>query len=230
MSKVNLALICAHSFQDGTPCAPREPGEPARVGTYTHGLIKVALNGGTFEADNVDPHELAKAKGLFDSAMTWIGPRRDRILKCEVGVRYDTEHDTATWGPGRGDPGYDDHGPRILKGTLDLVLRGTDGVLEVPDAKTGKKEYASPAQLYAQAVAVSRIYRENRVRVGFLYIRKTKCDEPEWEELDADRLDEEAGRLARVLRLLPTAEPVRGDHCWRCDSNFICKAFNASAA
>lgn len=230
MSKMGLALICSHSFRDGVPLAPREAGARARVGTHTHGLIDAKINGVRYKADDVNLEEFAEAKGLFDSAMKWIEPRRPRLLKCEVGVRSDTATDTAVWGPRRGQAGYDDHGPRILKGTLDLVLRGEDGVLEVVDVKTGKKEYASHAQLYAQAVGVSRIYREGRVRVGFLYPRKTKCDEPEWEELDEDRLDEEAGRISRVVRTLPMAEPVRGEHCWKCDANFMCKAFNATAA
>jgi hypothetical protein len=68
------------------------------------------------------------------------------------------------------------------------------------------------------------------VRVGYLYGRKTKCDPPELETLDADRLDHEAGRIARLLRKLPMAEPNPGDHCHFCEAKPGCKAYGASRA
>ncbi len=60
-------------------------------------------------------------------------------------------------------------------------------------------------------------------------MRKTKCDEPKWVHLDADALDEQAGRIARLLRTLPSAEPNPGDHCWRCDARPGCPAYGAEA-
>lgn len=230
MSKMDLAHVCAYGFRKDVPKAPREIYPATRIGTLVHGLLEADLNNVSIVRENVDPHELVDAKRIYDQLLSWVNPRRSRLIKCEFGMRYDTRTDTAAFGPKRGEPGYDDVPAHVLPGTGDLVLRGVDGVLEVVDVKTGKKEYTSPAQLAAQAVAVSRIYGANVVRVGFLYPRKTKCDEPEWETLDEDRLDAEAGRIGRVLRKLPIAEPVRGDWCWKCDARRDCPAWNVNAA
>jgi hypothetical protein len=115
-----------------------------------------------------------------------------------------------------------------LRGTLDLVhVEGCAGW--VIDLKSGKKQ-DDYDQLYAQAVAVSRFYGLKVVHVAYAYARKTKFDEPVYEMLDADRLDLEAGRIARTLRRLPMAEPVRGEWCWRCDARQGCGAWASDAA
>ena len=234
MSKMSLGIICSHSFKLDTPQSPRvaspEAEEARQVGIHTHDMIALDLGVALPRRENVDPNHVAAALTLYKSAMTWLEPRRDRMLRAEVGMRYDTQHDRAVIGPRRGEPGYEDVGPLVLPGTLDLILRGPDGVLEVVDVKTGKKEYETPWQLYAQAVAASRVYAEKVVRVGYLYPRKTKCAEPEWETLDNDRLDEEAGRIAKVLRRLPLSEPVRGDWCFRCDARDGCPKWQVDAA
>jgi len=231
---MSVALCCTHGFKPDTPQLREEPSPTAlaarETGTHTHDMIALDLGVETPKRENVDPSHVAAAIALYKSAMNWIEPRRERVLSAEVGMRYDAATDRAVVGPRRGEPGYQDVEAMILPGTLDLVLRGADGVLEVVDVKTGKKAYETPWQLYAQAVAASRLYAEKIVRVGYLYPRKTKCDEPEWETLDEDRLDEEAGRISKVLRRLPMAEPERGDWCFRCDARAACPKWQIDAA
>lgn len=117
----------------------------------------------------------------------------------------------------------------VLPGTLDLVLV-SDGRARVYDVKTGRMP-ADREQLYAQASAVSRLYGVETVEVAYARALKTKLQADDVETLDADRLDEEAGRIARVLRKLPTAEPVPSDDaCWRCSARGACPAFGAARA
>lgn len=203
-------------------------GLPARVGTGAHLLVKHWHRG-------LPEPELAEdiavdAKKFAAQWIKWLEPRRPRILSCEIGLRYDAEHDRAVVGPERGEPGYEAEAQMIMPMTLDLVLRGEDGVLEVFDGKTGKKDYCHDEQLHVQALAVSRLKREDRIRVGFLFPRKTKCDDPVTHELDGDRLDREAGRIHRLLKTLPTTEPNSGDWCWRCPLKGTCPAWQRDVA
>lgn len=215
MSGVPLAYLCGYAYRADLEVPARPSGKEARVGTVCHKLAECHVNKLDVSHEDVDPHDLAEAMAIFQ------GPLRGKLDSrkweaCEIGLRYNAELDAATAGPRRGEPGYHDHGPMVLPGTLDLVAIA-DGALWVADLKTGKKQNAHAEQLYAQAVTASRYYGIDRAYVGFLFARKTKCDEPAWEPLDADRLDYEAGRIRRLLRTLPTAEPAPGDHCWRCD-------------
>ena len=116
----------------------------------------------------------------------------------------------------------------VLPMTLDGVHVAGD-LVTVVDLKSGKI-VNDTEQLRAQAVAASRLHGAKRARIGYLYARKTKCDEPKWTELDEDALDAEAGRIGRLLRTLPLAEPVAGEHCWRCDARPGCKAYGAEQA
>lgn len=228
MSKAWLAHICSHGFRMDVPVVHRPPGRPAQVGSCFHTLAECHVKGRKVEAHADDLTIVAEALTLYQ------GPIRGFLdskpwTACELGLEYNAATDTSKPCPRRGEEGYEDVGPLSLRGTLDLVHVDGD-VATVVDLKTGKKENSTPDQLYAQAVAVSRFYGVKRVRVGFAYVRKTKFDEPVYEELDEDRLDLEAGRIARTLRRLPMAEPVRGDWCWRCDAREQCSAWVHDAA
>jgi hypothetical protein len=215
MSKYPLSLLCSYSFRRDVETVDRPPGEAARVGSLVHGLMEAHVTGRKVEKQDVDPDELAKALRIFNGPLKeWLDSRKWDV--CEVGLRYDAETDTAVEGPRRGDPGYDDHGPMVMKGTLDLGrIEGDTGW--TPDLKTGSKSNAHVEQVIAQGVAFARRYGLRRVFVGFVFAKVRSCDEPEWLELDADRIDYEAGRIRKHLRMLPESKPVTGDHCWRCD-------------
>ncbi len=215
MSRVPLAYLCSYPFAGSRRWEERPSGKEARVGTHTHKRAECHLKGTKFDDTKGDPSDLAESKALFDGPLKgWLESRK--WTASEIGLRYDASTDTTTIGPRRGEPGYDDVGPTILPGTLDLVEQ-SDGVLEVWDLKTGQTRYAHAEQLNVQGLAAARLYGVERVKVGFLFIRKTKLIEQPMGELDANRLDEECGRVARVLRRLDVVQPNPGDWCeYRC--------------
>lgn len=228
MSKVNLALLCAYSFRDDVESEPRPSGLPARIGTGAHGLVEDWFHGHPPRALEADIE--VKASRIAKQLIAWLEPKRDRILFCEVGLRYDAENDRAVIGPKRGEPGYQDVGQMTLPGTLDLALRGIDGLLEVIDVKTGQKQYVHEDQVDVQGLALARHLREPKVRVGFIFPRLTKCDEPELRTLDDNELDLRAGNLHDLMRRLPMASPEPGEWCWRCDARTTCPAFRSERA
>ncbi len=117
--------------------------------------------------------------------------------------------------PRRGEPGYGPPGPTQMTGELDFVTV-TDDAIDVIDLKTGKKENTNESQLRGYSLLAARKWKRPLVRSAFLYARKTKVELTPWAEMDADAIDAEAGKIRRSLRTLPTAERVRGDHCFRC--------------
>lgn len=222
MSSVNLARSCAHGFREDVESVERPSGIEAQIGTGAHSLVEDWYHGRTARslgADIVD-----KATRHAAQAIKWLEPRRARILFCEIGLRYDAENDRGTDGPRRGEPGYSPLDAMLIPGTLDLALRGEDGVLEVLDLKTGQKKYAHEDQVYTQGLALARKLRETRVRVGFLFAKLTKCDEPVMRELDENALDVHAGILHGLMRHLLVARPEAGEWCWRCNARPWCPA------
>ncbi len=220
MSKAHA--VCLYPFRTDVDVVDRPPGKEARVGSITHTLAEAHVNKISVSHDDADPHDLATAMALYHGPLRGFLDSR-KWAGCEIGMRYDAENDSTKLGPRRGEPGYDEHPAMVLPGTLDLVTIA-DGALWIADLKTGKQANAHPEQLYAQAVAASRHYGIHKAFVGFVFARKTKCDEPKWEPLDADRLDSEAGRLRRMLRMIPTATPVLNDGCVYCPARDACPA------
>lgn len=228
MSKASLAFVCSYGFRMDVPIIERPSGREAQVGSCFHKLSECRVKGVNVAAEAEDPTIVADALRLYQSPIQKFLDSR-KWTACELGIEYNAANDTARICPRRGEDGYENVEAMRLRGTLDLVHVEGDSA-DVVDLKSGKKENAHPEQLYAQAVGVSRLYGVKKVRVAFAFARKTKFDEPVYEELDEDRLDYEAGRIGRVLRRLPMTEPVRGDHCWRCDARQQCPAWNYDAA
>lgn len=222
MSKLWLAMKCGYFARPDVFYSESPPGRAARIGSVTHTLQEVRVTGTDRAIDNVNLEEVIEAQKLMSGPFgAWLDATE--WTTCEIGFRYDAEEDESEQGPRRGEDGYDDHGPMVLKGTLDLV-KVEDDSIDVVDTKTGQPRNAHVEQLYGQAVAAARFYKKDTVRVGFVFPRKTKVIEPVYETLDADRLDYEAGRIRRVLRTIPTAQPVTGDHCWMCPARTVCPA------
>lgn len=221
MSKIGMAYHCAYGFREDVPSLPRLVGRAARVGSATHAIVDSVVNKTPLDDTAHDPAELAEAFAIYEGPLTGFVASRPWTI-CEHGYRYDSIADTAERGPRRGEDGYDDVPAHVLHGTVDLVHIEGDEALCV-DLKTGKPP-EDAEQLYAQAVAISRAHRVKRVRVQYARALKTKLDILNDELLDEDRLDAEAGRQARLLRMLPTSQPTPGEWCWKCDAWQSCPA------
>lgn len=221
MSKVGMAYLCGYGFREDVPSLPRLVGKAARIGSATHAIVDSVVNGTPFDDTAHDPEDLAAAYAIYEGPLTAFVASRSWTV-CEVGYRYDSQADTAERGPRRGEDGYDDVAPHVMHGTVDLVHVEGDEALCV-DLKTGKPP-EDAEQLYAQAVAISRAHGVKRVRVQYARALKTKLDILNDEVLDEDRLDAEAGRQARLLRMLPVSQPVPGEWCWKCDAWQSCPA------
>lgn len=212
-SSVAAAFRCPYPFRSGVATVPRPSGQAALMGTDVHTAIELALRGETMPwADQPHADEAAQHAR---QAIEWI-ERFGAPTHVERGFVYDVRRDQAQWGPRRGQPGYGKAPLHTLRGTLDLAWI-SEKTAHLVDIKTGKTQNAHPEQLYVQALALSRIVGIDKVRVGFLFTRKTKVIAPEWVELDEDALDEFAGKLHRLIRTLPIAQPVPGDGCRWCE-------------
>lgn len=188
------------------------PGPAAEFGTKVHALVERYVT--TSLQPSGDGDEVRHA---LQAAM-WLAPIFDgeTTVLSEVGLLYNAPQDTATNAPRRGEPGYNVTPPMHMRGTIDLAWVSDNGVLYVVDIKTGKPANAHKEQLYFQAVAMSRLLKVYTARVGFLFTRLTKVIPPDLEELDADRLDAEAGRIYRTLKRLPVMRAKVGDYCRWC--------------
>lgn len=227
MSRLSLAHQCAYGFRADVESTERPAGRPARIGSAVHSMVECAVKG-TAKAIAEDDDIVAEAQAIFEGPLSGF-VRSQEWTACELGLRYDAEADACTLGPRRGEPGYDEVGDMVLPGTLDLV-RVVERKAWVFDVKTGRMP-EDKEQLYAQAVAVSRLYGVDTVEVAYARALKTKLQADDVEVLDADRLDEEAGRIARVLRRLPVSEPTPGEAwCWKCNARGACPAFGAARA
>lgn len=231
LSSYALSLACGYWARLDVDLPERQVGPPARIGTIVHLLAQAQVNGKTVELGDHNPSEFAEAKAIHSGPLSgWIEEWKSAPVPkaVELRLRYDAKTDRAREVPRRGEPGYSRPGPTEVTGELDLVQNfGTH--VDVIDIKTGQKRHVQEEQLHAYAVLASRFWTAPLVRVSFLYARKTKTDQTPWVELDLDRIDAEAGRLSRRLRTLPTAEPVPGDHCWRCPlGKANCPAYGAA--
>lgn len=212
-SKVDLALCCSWWARPDTEQQDRPPGEKAARGTVVHKASDCFQKGLALPAMDEE------AAALWISLRAWE-ERVEPFTHSEIPLLYDAENDTTTpCQMGESERDYLGVTPMHIPMRLDLVRADGDGV-RVVDIKTGSKANSAPPhenlQLATQAVAAARHFGVDRVSVGLVHPMKTKVHEPEWFELDADALDAHAGKLYRVLRTLPLAEPNRGSWCFRC--------------
>ena len=221
MSKIGLAYRCSYGFRNDVQAPPRMVGRAARVGSAVHAIVESIVNKTLLDDTKHDADILAEAFAIAEGPLAGFVASRPWTI-CEVGYRYDSERDACERGPRRGEDGYDDVPMHVMHGTVDLVHIEGDEALVV-DLKTGKPP-EDAEQLYAQAVAISRAYGVKSARVQYARALKTKLEILNDEALDADRLDAEAGRQARLLRVLPSSEPSPGAHCWKCDAWQSCPA------
>lgn len=219
-SKADLSLCCAYWARPEVVHQPRPLGAPARRGNTVHAASDADHKG----IPGPEHHDDTEA--LWLTLKAWIDAEvaAGRLFSdSEIPLLYDTEKDVASLCE------IGELGPRDYLGVtamkmpmrLDLVrVDRADGCVYVLDIKTGSRSGTASAhenvQLATMGLAAARFYGVPRANVGLIFPMKTKVHPPEWHELDAEALDLHAGRLHRVLRQLPLAEPNRGDWCWRC--------------
>ena len=223
-SRLGLAAKCLYSFRPDVDVPERSSGRPAAIGRIVHALVEARVTGKAM-ADDVDANLLAEAMAIFEGPLLGFVDSR-RWTVCEAGYRYDSRDDRCEDGPRRGEPGYDDVPSYVLHGTVDLVEVDREASTAlVVDVKTGKPP-SDAEQILGQGVAISRRFGVKTVRVQYARALKTKLDILNDEVLDEDRLDAEAGRIARRLRMLPMAEPNEGEWCQKlwCPAWSVCPA------
>jgi len=224
ISRMARAHVCAFPFRIDVPVRERPGGKEARIGTVFHWNSAKRKGVDVGPLKETDTTIIAAGNAISEGPVAgWLDSTE--WTHVEVGLCFDAAADECSDSPRRGEPGYEDVGPMQLRGTLDLVRVEADRIV-IRDLKSGKPP-SDREQLYAQAVAASRRWGKNIVEIGYTRALKTKVEELDVETLDADRLDEEAGRIARVLRRLPTAQPVVNDKCDWCDAKGACPAFMA---
>jgi hypothetical protein len=220
LSRYALALECAYWARPDLTWEEKPVGREARIGTMVHRLAELHVLRQPVTLEGADD-EIAEAERIFGGPLktwldVWAQDGEPLSTWVELRLRYDTRKDLVRQVPRRGEPGYERPGPGEVTGELDLVRVYRDFV-DVIDIKTGSPRHVHEEQLRAYGVLASRFFGVPRVRISFLYARKTKLTLTDPVELDGDTLDAEAGRLGKTLRRLPLAEPKPGDHCtYRC--------------
>ncbi len=215
-SKLDLAFLCQYSFRGDVDVPDRPSGEKAIRGTAVH------LASECFHHGRALPMLDEEGAALWRSLKGWL-ETTPKYNHSELALLYDAETDTATrCEMGAGPRDYKGVGPMRLPMRLDLVReRMDDDEIWIVDVKTGSRSNAAPAatnpQLATQAVAASRYFGVNRANVGLVFPMKTKVHVPEWHLIDGDALDEHAGKIHRVLQMIPDSKPFVGDHCYRCN-------------
>lgn len=210
-SKVDLGVHCLYWARSDVFHEKRPVGPAAQRGKRIHEANDARFKGRPTRFINVEEEAVA---GML---WAWCEPRK--FTSSEVALIYDTEHDTAE----ECATGEDEHDYLGVTATkipmrLDLVRVGEQH-LSVWDIKTGSRSNVAPAienqQIATQGVAASRFYDRAAVRAGLVFPLKTKVHE-DATDLDGDALDAHAGRLRRMLRMIPDSMPAKGEHCWRC--------------
>lgn len=221
MSRLGFSrlLPCDWWARPDVECPDDPPGKAAQVGTVVHGLS--AEHSGLhkpLDRTKVDPHILAEALSIFHGPLrgwveAWVASPGEHFV--EARYRYDAETHEAFPVAARGTPEHTHAGPTQLTAEIDFVTVLPEHI-EVIDLKTGQKRNTNETQLRGYSVVGERVWKRPLVKSAFLYAKKTKLELTPWLEMNVDRIEAEAGALRRRLRTLPTAQPVKGDHCYRC--------------
>jgi hypothetical protein len=206
-SGVHLAVHCAHPFRHDVEVPPDKPGPAAKKGTAVHSAIESYLTDGVYPGTE-DP-----SFTLFSVWLDWWdrSPVSRFAHLSEVPLILDVERRRVRQLPRTSHRDYGDVEHTEIPMTLDLAAVSPDRAI-VFDWKTGKVGDAS-AQLITNALAWSIHSKRGTARAQAIYLTETGVIEGEVYQLDALDLDAHLVTLRRILRALPTAEPVAGEWC-----------------
>jgi hypothetical protein len=210
-SKIDLGMHCLYWARPEVKHPHRPPGAAAQRGINVHKASDCA-----HRREPLPPLDAVES-AMFGQLRSWLSSRAEPDYS-ETVLLYDAENDSTTFGMvGETERDYLGVSPMTIPMRLDLAWAGP--VPTVIDIKTGSRSNMSPAaenlQIATQGLAMARLCGAKEARVGLVFALQTKVHE-DMATLGADELDAHAGMLHKRLRALPTAEPVRGSHCWRC--------------
>lgn len=232
-SKAQLALECAYWLRDDVPLLYEPSGPAAEEGTLLHAMIECHLRDVATLPDGhgagLSTESQERVCRKYERWAAWAKTQRRIGWRPEVAFAYSPTTDTAKELVQKHHRDYSGAAPGDIAMQVDLVTFGTDGTgpyAEVIDWKSGRKQTASEdnAQVGVAALAISRCFGLDRVRVRLVYVGEDGVDvDDAWlEGMDLDIL---RNRLRAVLAKEQEA-PRPGAHCtelW-CNARHACPA------
>ena len=236
-SQLSLASACQHPWTSGMRWPEDPQSDIAIAGKRIHRIIEGAVTGEAIFpevlAPPLSPSEMdaviataARAVELIEREAAGVEWRR-----AEVWLRYHVESGAvvAVAPRARREPGW-------WSAILDYVAELPDGSLLVRDWKTGRPTGARAAdnhQLRLCALAASRFFKANRVRVELAFVDDSgvQLDGADYTAFDLALAAGEMRDLRKKLLGGPTA-PAPGPHCTDgyCPLRGICPATRAALA
>ena len=226
-SGVHLALLCSAPFRADAAVTRDKPGPAAERGRRVHAAIERYLLDGTYTVNEVHPDDDAYFSswlGWWDawpaSRQTWR-PEIPYLLNAELGTSREL-------GPLPGPREYGAVGASEIPMTLDAVAVA-GGLVLVVDWKTGALIHDHGAQLRTNALAAALAHGATEARALAVYLSPDGAFEGERIVMDAFALDDHAAALRDLMRRLPTADAVAGEHCTRewCRLRNVCRTRRA---
>lgn len=223
-SSVHLARHCLHSFREDVPVPADKPGPAAKKGTGFHLVVESYLS------DGVYPETADASFGLFSAWLDWWdrSPVSRHPVRAELGLVLNAETGTVREIAHAGHRDYGEIDEDEIPMTIDLAADSGERAI-VFDWKTGRPGDPCEAQLMTNAVAWALHAGRFSARAQAVYVTDVGVIEAEPLRLDALDLDAHRATLRRMLRRLPTAEPVPGPHCkgHYCRIRETCKSHRA---
>lgn len=216
-SKVALASRCLHWTRPDVPDSVDRDTPGRRIGSAFH---EIAEKHPDADIDAVvakwaiRPSEREHVEALFEAWVEWWpGYAGSRIVEREAGFAWDTATGKARRLPKREHRDYSECSWSEVPMTADaLLVEGPD--VEVLDLKTTYKDVSAEehAQLEVNALAVASLLGVDQVTVTIANVGAdgVRTNSAIVSDFDFDAI---AGRLARLVDAIPTAQPRPGPHC-----------------
>lgn len=231
-SASRLGLLDYCRYFPRLPWDQSAPGEAADTGSLIHSLIERHFTGCDLRT-GLPLADQKKADKVFARWLKWWdGYAAGRVFWSEVAFLYDVKTGKARVP----DAGWQEdgrpRGPNELVAIVDAFTI-VDGRGILIDWKTGAIANATPAksnaQLQVAALCLQSMFGVHEVEASLGWLRQIK--DPNLDTAVYDALD--LADFQKILREncagIATAEPNRGDWCWRCPGKRTCPALEAPA-
>jgi hypothetical protein len=234
-SKVALASRCLHWARTDVPEATDSDTRSRRIGSGFHEFAEKHPDvdmSAVAARWNLRASELDAVDELYAAWCGWwpeyLGAR---AVEREVGFAWNTATNTARRLQKREHRDYSDCAWSEIPMTVDALILG-DSEVEVLDLKTSYEDISAEehAQLEANALAVASVLGIDEVVVTIANVSAdgVRTNSARVGGFDFDAI---AGRLARMVDGVPTAQPRPGPHCaemW-CPALGTCSATRVTA-